>query len=217
MSVGSRLRGLFTLGRGVIGGLSEENAGPDPFALFARWFEEARSGRIFLPESMTLATATPDGRPSARMMLLKGVDERGFVFYTNYESRKALELAANPRAAIVLHWSALQRQVRAEGTVARLTEEESSAYFRTRPRGSRIEAWASLQSSILVSREELERSFREYEVTFRGGEVPLPPFWGGYRLTPESIEFWQGRANRMHDRLRYVREDGGWRRERLSP
>lgn len=217
VSIASRLRGLFTLGRGVIGGLSEEDAGPDPYDLFGRWFKEARAGRIFLPEAMTLATATRDGRPSARMMLLKGVDERGFVFYTHYESRKGLELAANPRAALVMHWSLIQRQVRVEGTVAKLSEEESYAYFRTRPRGSRVEAWASLQSSTLGRRDVLERRFREYEEKFRGSDIPLPPFWGGYRLSPERIEFWQGRANRMHDRLCYTREDDGWRLERLSP
>ncbi|RMG48388.1 MAG: pyridoxamine 5'-phosphate oxidase [Acidobacteria bacterium] len=217
MSWIARLRALATLGRGVIGGLSEEAAGDDPIALFRRWFDDARRAGLLLPEAMGLATATPDGRPSVRMMLLKAADERGFVFYTNYESRKGRELRANPRAAIVLHWAALQRQVRAEGTVSRLTPEESYAYFKTRPRGSRIGAWASRQSAELASRRELEERFAEFEARFRGKDVPLPPFWGGFRLAPARIEFWQGRANRLHDRLLFERDGPGWRRRRLSP
>jgi pyridoxamine 5'-phosphate oxidase len=166
---------------------------------------------------MTVATATPDGAPSARMMLLKGADPRGLVFFTNYESRKSNELLANPRAALVFHWPVLQRQVRVEGTVARLTQAESEAYFRTRPRGSRIGAWASQQSAELSTRAELDERVREYETKFAGEDVPLPPFWGGFRLAPAVIEFWQGRINRLHDRVRYTRTDGGWSVQRLYP
>ena len=166
---------------------------------------------------MTLATATKDGRPSARIVLLKQLDHRGFVFFANYESRQGRELAANPYAALVFHWSILQRQVRVEGRVARISEEESAAYFRTRPRGSRIGAWASRQSAELENRAVLARRVKDVEQRFQGGEVPLPSFWGGYRLTPERIEFWQGRANRLHDRLCFVREEDGWQTKRLFP
>lgn len=166
---------------------------------------------------MTVATATSDGAPSARMMLLKGVDPGGFVFFTNYESRKGGELRANPRAALVFHWPILQRQVRVEGTVTRLSPAESEAYFRTRPRGSRIGAWASTQSAELPSRAELDRKVGEQERRFAGQEVPLPPFWGGYRLVPMTIEFWQGRLDRLHDRIRYTRSDAGWSVSRLYP
>ena len=217
MSVISTLRSLLTLGRGVVRGLSEETAGPDPIALFATWYEDARRSRIQLPEAMSLATATSDGVPSARMMLLKGFDERGFRFFTNYESRKGGELSTNARAAIVFYWPSLQRQVRIEGISERLTEEESYEYFRTRPRGSRIGAWASAQSSVIENRAHLDRRFREYEARFRGQDVPLPPFWGGFRLRPLRIEFWQGRLNRLHDRIAYDRTEGGWRMSRLSP
>jgi pyridoxamine 5'-phosphate oxidase len=166
---------------------------------------------------MTLATAAPDGAPSARMMLLKGVDSRGFVFFTNYESRKSNELLANPRAALVFHWPVLQRQVRVEGAVARLPQAESEAYFRTRARGSRIGAWASKQSAELSTRAELDERVREYEAKFAGEDVPLPPFWGGFRLAPAAIEFWQGRVNRLHDRIRYTRTADGWSIARLYP
>ncbi len=151
------------------------------------------------------------------MMLLKGCDERGFRFFTNYESRKGEELVSNSRAALVFYWGRLHRQVRVEGTVEKLSEEESRDYFRTRPRGSQLGAWASHQSSVLQTRRELEERFREYESRFKGQEVPLPPFWGGFRLAPERIEFWQGRANRLHDRLLYTRSGRGWERVRLSP
>lgn len=217
MSVISSLRALLTLGRGVVGGLPELTAADDPIAFFQRWFREAQRSGLLLPESMAVATVGPDGQPSARMMLLKQVDARGFVFYTNYESRKGRELAANPRAALVFHWAVLQRQVRVEGAVEKLSREESEAYFRTRPRGSRIGAWASRQSAELASRAELDRQFREYEAQFAGQEIPLPPYWGGYRLVPAAIEFWQGRINRLHDRLRYTRAGSGWTVTRLQP
>jgi len=210
-------RRLFTLGRGVVGGLSEAAAGGEPLALFAEWFEEAKQSGIFLPESMAVATATADGRPSVRMMLLKSYDARGFVFFTNYSSQKGDELDANPRAAVCLHWAALERQIRIEGIVTRLNADESMAYFKTRGRGSRIGAWASRQSSPLEGRQQLRHQIREYEEKFHGQDIPLPPFWGGYRLAPERIEFWQGRVSRLHDRIAFIRESDGWRRVRLSP
>lgn len=217
MSLRSTLRALVTLGRGVTKGLDELTAADDPIRLFTRWFDDAKRAGIFLPDAMTLATATPDGVPSARMMLLKGVDERGFVFYTNYESRKAGDLAANPPGALVVHWAILERQVRVEGRVERLSEAESAAYFRTRARGSQIGAWASRQSAPLSSRAELERRFEDADRRYAHDEVPLPPFWGGYRLRPERIEFWQGRLNRLHDRLQYDRDGDRWRVTRLYP
>ena len=217
MSIRSTLRAFFTTGKGVVRGLSEEEAGSDPFALFDRWFRDARQAGLYLPESMALATSTADGKPSVRQILLKGCDERGFVFYTNYDSRKGLEIAENPSAALAVHWPILQRQVRIDGPVEKTSAAESEAYFATRPHGSRIGAWASDQSSVLDGREELERRFRETRERFGSGDVPLPPFWGGYRVIPETIEFWQGRANRLHDRLRFTREPAGWTIDRLYP
>jgi pyridoxamine 5'-phosphate oxidase len=217
MTIRSIFKALFTGGRALVQGLTVEEAGDDPVALFGRWFDEAHDAGIYLPESMTLATATADGKPSARQVLLKSFDERGFVFYTNYESRKGAEIAENPRAALAVHWPILHRQVRISGSVEKVSREESEAYFASRPRGSRIGAWASDQSSVLESREQLERRFREMQKRFAGGDVPLPDFWGGYRIDPEVIEFWQGRANRLHDRLRYTRTAGGWTIDRLYP
>lgn len=199
-------------------GLSRRDLAPDPFEQFRRWFAEAEEVEPPEPNAMTLATATRDGRPSARMVLLKGVDERGFVFYTNYESRKGRELAENPWAALVFWWPHMARQVRVEGRVEKVSEAESDAYFRTRPRGSQIGAWASRQSTVIASRAELEARYRQYEAEFEGREVPRPPYWGGYRLVPEVFEFWQGRLNRLHDRFRYRKQpDGSWVIERLAP
>jgi pyridoxamine 5'-phosphate oxidase len=198
-------------------GLSEKAAGDDPIILFTNWFEEARHSGIELPESMTLATATPEGKPSARMLLLKGVDELGFRFYTNFGSRKCAELEQNAAAALVFHWAELARQVRVEGRVERLSDEEAEAYFQSRPRGSRIGAWASRQSAVIPDRVALVEAYAEFEKKFSGQDVPLPPFWGGYILKPERIEFWQGRANRLHDRILYDREGDGWRKSRLAP
>jgi pyridoxamine 5'-phosphate oxidase len=198
--------------------LVEGDVDPDPVVQFGRWFDDANAANLVEPSAMTLATAGADGIPSARMVLLRGVDQRGFVFYTNYESRKAAELAANPRAALVFWWGELQRQVRVEGRVQRTSHEESAAYFRTRPPGSRLGAWASPQSRVIPSRAVLDERVAELEARHPDGDLPLPPFWGGYRLVPEVIELWQGRPNRLHDRLRYTRAPGGgWRIERLAP
>jgi len=199
-------------------GLAEGDVDPDPLVEFRRWYRLAEESGVPQPDAMTLATATADGAPSARMVLLKGVDDQGFVFFTNYESRKAREMAENPRAALILYWVALRRQVRATGRVEPITAEESEAYFRSRPFGSRLAAWASRQSSLIPDRSVLEDEYRRLEAEYADGEVPLPPFWGGYRVTPDTVEFWMGRENRLHDRLRYRREDRGeWVIERLSP
>jgi pyridoxamine 5'-phosphate oxidase len=191
---------------------------PDPHLQFDRWFAEAAAGEVRTPEQMALATATDDGVPSVRMVLLKGHDQRGFVFYTNYASRKANELEVNPGAAAVLHWEQQQRQVRLEGKVERVPDDESLAYFRTRPRSSQISAWASPQSEVVTGRAELDDRVAEAERRFAGlDHIPLPPFWGGYRLVVAAIEFWQGQPNRLHDRIRYQLRGGAWTRERLGP
>jgi pyridoxamine 5'-phosphate oxidase len=189
----------------------------DPLRLFQEWFGAAGTAGVRFPETMTLATATPDGAPSARMVLLKGADEDGFVFFTGYESRKGEELEANPRAALVFYWQPLGRQVRVEGAVERVPEEESAAYFASRPRESRLAAWASRQSRPLGNRGELERRYAELEREYEGREVPLPPHWGGYRLRPAAIEFWEHRDNRLHDRIRFIRAGDGWSKTRLWP
>jgi pyridoxamine 5'-phosphate oxidase len=190
---------------------------PDPLQQFERWFAEAREAGLAAPEAMALATATPDGRPSVRMVLMKNADERGFDFYTHYESRKGGELAANPHAALLFHWQPLGRQVRVEGRVVRIAPAECEAYFVTRPLESRLAAWASPQSRTLESREELERLYDGAKKRFQGEEVPLPPHWGGFRLEPDAYEFWQHGDDRLHDRVRYEREDPAWRRELLGP
>jgi pyridoxamine 5'-phosphate oxidase len=197
--------------------LDETSVASDPLVEFARWFEEAVKAEARDPNAMTLATASPDGVPSARIVLLKGFDERGFVFFTDYRSRKGTELAANPRAALVFYWPELERQVRITGVTSETGRQESEAYFRTRPRGSRIGAWISHQSQVIASRQQLESQIADVERRYPDDDVPLPPYWGGFRLRPESIEFWQGRTNRLHDRIRYLREGERWRIERLSP
>jgi len=199
--------------------LDETDVSHDPIVEFARWFAEAQEAEVLEVNAMTLATATAAGVPSARIVLLKAFDERGFVFFTDYRSRKGGELEANPRAALVFYWGELERQVRITGGVVVTSREESEEYFRSRPLGSRLGAWASHQSRVIPGRTALEQDLRDVEERYGDGEVPLPPHWGGYRLVPDAIEFWQGRESRLHDRIRYVRESGGkgWRVERLSP
>ncbi len=198
-------------------GLRESEIHRDPIEQFRRWFEEVQAANLHEPNAMIVATATAGGKPSARTVLLKGFDDRGFVFYTNYEGGKARDLLENPRAALLFYWGELERQVRIEGRAERIAAEESDAYFASRPRGSQLGAWASEQSRPVADRAALEARLREVERRFGEGEVPRPPFWGGYRVKPEIIEFWQGRENRLHDRLLYRRENGGWEIERLQP
>ncbi len=212
----SMIRRLLTLGRGVVAGMPEDAEQRDPLQLFGDWFADAENSGLLMPEAMTLATATGEGRPSARMVLMKDYDEDGFVFFTNYGSRKAAELDSNPYAALLFHWSALQRQVRIEGSVSRVTQEESREYFNSRHRGSRIGAWASRQSDELPERALLEQRVRDYEKKF-SNDVPLPSFWGGYRLKPATFEFWQGRVSRLHDRVCFERRDRGWKAYRVYP
>ena len=197
--------------------LDEEDVSHDPIVEFARWFADAQAAHVEEPNAMVLATATVDGSPSARVVLLKAFDERGFVFFTDYRSRKGSELEDNPRAALVLHWKELERQVRITGPVEPTSIEDSEAYFRSRPIGSRLGAWVSHQSAVIPSRTALEAGLAEVEERFAEGDVPLPPYWGGYRVRPETIEFWQGRESRLHDRIRYLRSGEAWRIERLAP
>lgn len=198
-------------------GLDEKLIDRNPITQFQTWFDEAIAAKLPLPEAMTLATATADGRPSARMVLLKQVDHDGFVFFTNYNSAKAEELDANPNAALVFYWSALDRQVRVEGSVTKTSAEESREYFRTRPRESQIGAWASAQSEVVASRAALEQRAKELETLYRDREVDCPEYWGGYRLRPDRIEFWKSRVGRLHDRILYERTGDAWTISRLAP
>ncbi len=199
-------------------GLTRKNVDPNPFKQFEQWFQAATEAEPVLPEAVSLATATREGRLSSRIVLLKDFDETGFVFYSNYESRKGLELAENPNAALVFYWRQLERQICITGTVSKVSREESEAYFRTRPRGSQIGALTSSQSQVVASREVLENRFQQLMAEYEGREIPLPSYWGGYRLSPVTIEFWQGRSDRLHDRFLYKRQPGGpWQLERLSP
>ena len=188
----------------------------DPFALFRLWFSEAASVQTILPEAMSIATVSAEGRPASRMVLLKELDEHGFIFYTNYNSRKAVNLDAVPFAALLFWWPVLERQVRIEGSVEKVSAEDSDAYFATRARGSQLGAWASDQSSP-IDENELARRMEAAEERFRDRDVPRPAHWGGYRVIPDQIEFWQGRPNRLHDRFRFVRVDGTWKVDRLAP
>ncbi|HEV7506150.1 MAG TPA: pyridoxamine 5'-phosphate oxidase [Thermoanaerobaculia bacterium] len=202
----------------ALAGLSEENLAADPIDQLRLWLDQAREAQPEDFTAMVLATSDRHGWPAARVVLLKGLDERGLVFYTHYESRKGQELLENPRAALVFYWSALERQVRIEGTVEKTSREESESYFVTRPRGSRLGAWASPQSRPIASRDELEEWVAAAAERFADGDIPLPEDWGGFRVRPESVEFWQGRPSRLHDRLRYQRHpEGSWRIERLAP
>jgi pyridoxamine 5'-phosphate oxidase len=197
--------------------LLENDLDGDPLRQFASWFGEAAAAGVREPQAAALATASADGVPSVRMVLVKAFDERGFVFFSDYASRKARELAVNPRAALLFHWDPLGRQVRIEGPVERTSAEESAAYIRTRPRSSQVSALASPQSQTIESREELERRVADLERRYAGSELPMPSSWGGFRLAPEALEFWQQRHDRLHDRLSFRRAGGGWRVERLAP
>jgi pyridoxamine 5'-phosphate oxidase len=197
--------------------LSEAHSDPDPMRQFRRWFEHVRDVEPD-PTAMALATASPDARPSVRMVLLKGIDDRGFIFYTNYESRKAREMEATGRASLLFFWRSVERQIRIEGTVERVSPVESDAYFETRPLDSRLSVHASRQSEAIESREVLEEAFERVKRAYGDGGIPRPEWWGGYRVVPDEFEFWQGRASRLHDRVRYVKHaNGSWRRERLAP
>ncbi|MFD3326231.1 pyridoxamine 5'-phosphate oxidase [Streptomyces sp. NPDC058701] len=201
--------------------VDEQSLAGDPMAQFARWFQQAADAHVFEPNAMVVSTATPDGRPSSRTVLLKQFDERGFVFFTNYGSRKGRELADNPHVALLFPWHPIARQVVVTGTAARTGRDETAAYFRSRPHGSQLGAWASEQSSVIASRAELDRRYAELAARYPEGEqVPVPPQWGGLRVTPDAVEFWQGHENRLHDRLRYVRDGAAgatWHVERLCP
>ena len=201
----------------ALSSLSEADVDPDPIRQFDRWFADALTAQVLEPNAMTLATATRDGVPSARIVLLKGVDARGFVFFTDYRSRKGAELSENPLAALTFLWKEIERQVRIAGAVSRVSSAESESYYRSRPLGSRLGAWASHQSAVIPSRADLEQRLHEVTERFAAGDVPLPAHWGGFRVVPDEIEFWQGRTNRLHDRLRYRRDESGWALERLSP
>ncbi|MGH9025723.1 MAG: pyridoxamine 5'-phosphate oxidase [Acidimicrobiia bacterium] len=198
--------------------VDEAHVDRDPIAQFERWLDEAVAAGVREPDAMTVATASAAGDPSARTVSLRGVDASGFVFFTHYDSRKGREIAENARAALVFHWREVERQVRVTGRVARLSAEESTSYWVTRPRGSRISAWASPQGQVVAGREMLDAWFDETDARFPTDDIPLPPFWGGYRIEPAELELWQGRPNRLHDRLRYRRDTGGgWILERLAP
>ena len=203
----------------TLAGLSEADVDTDPLKQFAVWFQQALDADLIEPNAMTLATATPDGKPTARIVLLKGVNQGGFVFYTNYKSQKGQQLIANPHAALVFFWDKLERQIRIEGEVAKLATKESEAYFHSRPQASQLGAWASAQSRVIPNRQVLEQQLADLETKYKGdATVPLPEHWGGFRVIPNRIEFWQGRPNRLHDRLVYEQKaDGNWQIARLSP
>jgi len=217
MSLLSKIRCALTLGQGLLIENKALQETDDPIAFFKDWLKEAADSGIILPESMSVSSCTAEGRPSSRMVLLKEADQQGFVFFTNYNSRKSKELQENPFAALLFHWNMLQRQVRIEGRIERISEQASADYFHSRGRGSQIGAWASHQSDPLESREALADRVKMYEEKFKGKEIPLPDFWGGYRVVPDRIEFWQGKADRLHDRFIYQPTPQGWTITRLNP
>lgn len=218
MTLFEKLRCLFTFGQGVALPLPKIPEHSQPLPLFQQWFEDANKSGILLPESMSVSTCDSQGQPSSRMVLLKEFDERGFVFYTNYGSRKSQELTENSKIALLFHWNVLQRQIRIEGTVEKVTAEESAAYFHSRDKGSQIGAWASKQSQKLTHDDELKERMSNYQEKFGNMEqVPYPEFWGGWRVKPSYIEFWQGRANRLHDRICFEKQDDNWQQHKLHP
>ncbi|HBY86280.1 MAG TPA: pyridoxamine 5'-phosphate oxidase [Colwellia sp.] len=217
MTLFEKLRCLFTFGQGVALPLPELSSNTTPDQLFEQWFADASKSGILLPEAMSVSSCNSDGQPSSRMVLLKDYDEEGFVFFTNYESRKSHELTENNKVALLFHWNVLQRQIRIEGTVEKVSTQESADYFHSRDRGSQVGAWASKQSQKLKYDDELKERMSHYQDKFSEGEVPHPEFWGGWRVKPHAIEFWQGRANRLHDRLCFEKEDDAWLNHKLNP
>jgi len=217
MTLLEKLRCLFTFGQGVALPLPEISPDATPLPLFKQWFEDANNSGILLPEAMSVSSCSNDGQPSSRMVLLKDVDEQGFVFYTNYGSRKSQELAENSKVALLFHWNVLQRQIRIEGTVEKVSAQQSAAYFHSRDRGSQIGAWASKQSQQLSHEQELTERMRHYSDKYSQGEVPHPEFWGGWRVKPTYIEFWQGRASRLHDRVCFEKQADDWQNFKLHP
>ena len=197
--------------------LDKKNIDPDPIKEFNKWYYAAKKTRMIHPEAMTLATSTKDGKPSVRVLLLKGVIDSKFIFFTNYQSSKAKEIEVNPYGALLFYWEKLERQVRIKGKIEKITEKESEDYFKTRPKGSKLGAWASPQSEVIPDRTFLEKNFKEFEEKYKNEEIPRPKHWGGYQLTPSILEFWQGKPNRLHDRIRYRLENGKWIIERLAP
>jgi len=217
MTLFEKLRCLFTFGQGVALPLPEISPNTTPAQLFEQWFSDANKSGILLPEAMSVSSCSSDGQPSSRMVLLKDYDEDGFVFFTNYGSRKSNELENNSKVALLFHWNVLQRQIRIEGTVEKVTEKESADYFHSRDRGSQVGAWASKQSQKLKHDDELKERMSHYQEKFGQGEVPHPEFWGGWRVKPHAIEFWQGRANRLHDRVCFEKKNGDWAQHKLHP
>ena len=217
MTLFEKLRCLFTFGQGVALPLPELSANTTPEQLFEQWFSDANKSGILLPEAMSVSTCSTDGQPSSRMVLLKGYDEKGFVFFTNYASRKSHELTENNKVSLLFHWNVLQRQIRIEGTVEKVSSQESADYFHSRDRGSQVGAWASKQSQKLKYDEEVKDRMSQYQEKFSQGEVPHPEFWGGWRVKPHAIEFWQGRANRLHDRICFEKNNEQWTQHKLHP
>ncbi|GHE87184.1 pyridoxamine 5'-phosphate oxidase [Thalassotalea profundi] len=217
MTLLEKLRCLFTFGQGVALPLPELTSDTTPTELFQQWFDDANKAGILLPEAMSVSSVDNNGQPSSRMVLLKEFDEEGFIFYTNYGSRKSQNLEGNNKVALLFHWNVLQRQIRIEGTVEKISAQQSANYFRSRDRGSQIGAWASHQSQKLSQDNELQQQFNYYEKLFKGKDVPLPDFWGGWRVKPHYVEFWQGRASRLHDRLCFEKQQSQWNHFKLNP